>query len=553
MDNNFSGNQATGTGNQGMMSQVGQINQDFKERDIAQKAQSIGFGYVDIAKQPINPDVFDYISFDDCQRLKVLPFMILGDKLSVAMFDNQNPELLNLLKNLVQTRYLQILPYLASIEGIEKALEPFSNRYTAPTPTPATAPTEQNQSQNFETKIAYLKQLGDKLHKLGESQEGLNELEQGALLTEASDIHFQPSAGSTSVRFRIDGVLKTITELDNKVYNFFATQLKHKAGMKINVNDVPQDGRYSFSYENRQVDIRVSSLPTEFGDSIVLRILDNQNVDLDLVKLGYTDPTLSLLVNAQELSQGMIMVTGPTGSGKSTTLYTLLKNFNDEESKVITLEDPVEYKIPGVVQSPIKKASGYTFAKGLEAILRQDPDVIMVGEIRDENTAETAAQAALTGHVVLCTLHTNNALEALPRFINMGVKPYIAAPALNVIVAQRLVRKLCECKQNNPNLSPEELQFLQKELGNDLDLSQIAQPTGCDNCHNTGFKGRIVIAEGFKVNDELEEMILAEAPLSAIKQVLVEKMGMQTMLKDGLKKVLAGLTTVKEIKRVATL
>jgi len=532
---------------------VDRINQDFKEKEIEARAKELGFGYVDILHKPINPDVFELIDYKQAQEAKLVPFSQLGNTVYVAISDPNDPLTKKILSDLTKERYFDVRPYLASTEGIATALAQFAEMFkdhvaVAKPETPAT-------SEDYMVEIAALEKIGAKLHQLGDSQEGLQELELGALSTHASDIHFQPEGNKAMVRFRIDGVLHPVTQLDASVYKFFATQIKHKAGMKINVTNVPQDGRYTLETADHKVDIRVSSLPTEFGDSIVLRFLDTKEQVFELEALGYREPTLSLLKNAQELSQGMIMVTGPTGSGKSTTLYTLLQAFNQPERKLITLENPVEYKLAGVVQSPINEEEGYTFANGLESILRQDPDVIMVGEIRDISTAETSAQAALTGHIVLCTLHTNNAIEAIPRFINMGVKPFIAAPALNIIVAQRLVRKLCVCKEQR-TITEMERKFMmdiiaRRETPIIAIPDMVFAPKGCQLCSHTGFKGRLVIAEGFKVNEEIEELILNQGSLQEIRNIVINKQQMRTMVEDGIGKVVEGITTVDEVKRVA--
>lgn len=549
------GQQHAQTGNVPINAAVSQINQDFKEKEVAEMAKKLGLEYVDILHQPVNPDVFDIMPFAAAKQAMVLPFSHIGNNVALAVANPQDPQVQELVQKLQTEKYLTVKLYLASPEGISRALEPFAQRFAEPKMDTAKLVQAESVPMGREEKLAVLQKLGQSLHQLGESMEGLQQLEQGALMASASDIHFQPEVSGAKVRFRIDGVLQLVTTLDPAIYQFFVTQIKHKSGMKINVTDVPQDGRYSFQAGEQKVDVRVSSLPTEFGDSLVLRLLDAKDKILDLVQLGYAEPALSLLEGAKELSQGMIMVTGPTGSGKSTTLYTLLKAMNTPERKVITLEDPVEYKMEGIVQSPIKADAGYTFDKGLEAILRQDPDVIMVGEIRDQITAETAAQAALTGHIVLCTLHTNNAIEAIPRFINMGVKPFIAAPALNIIVAQRLVRQLCDCKQP-ATISEKDQKFIDQVLATMPDLgtnqpTQLFAPGGCEKCSSTGFKGRLVIAEGFKVTEALEELILAQASLQAVRKQIIEEQKMRTMVQDGIIKVLQGLTTVDEVKRVA--
>lgn len=543
-------------------STVEKINQGFKEKEIADRAKELGLGYVEIQKHPVNPDVFEFVPYQKAKTAELIPFSRIGNQISVAVVNPNNPETKQIIEDLKTQHYLQVKTYLASKEGILQALNIFADHFLDQyaQSEPQTVATQNTTPADYREEIAVLKTLGETLHNLGESQEGLEALEDGAFRSGASDLHFQPGPQKTVVRFRIDGVLNKVTELDNKVYQFFLTQIKHKSGMKINVVDVPQDGRYSLTIADKKVDVRVSSLPTEDGESLVLRLLDSNQAIEDLVSLGFSEPLLSQLEAAKKLSQGMIMVTGPTGSGKSTTLYSLLRDYNQPDRKVITLEDPVEYKIPGVVQSPIAPLKGYTFEKGLEAILRQDPDVIMVGEIRNKATAETSAQAALTGHIVLCTLHTNNAIEAIPRFINMGVKPFIAAPALHLIVAQRLVRRLCsDCKKAQP-IAPDEKAFIESVLAS-IVLSEGAAlpnmpetlftPIGCEKCSETGYKGRTVIAEGFIVTESVAELILKESSTKTIRELLIKEQKMTTMLQDGVLKVLNGTTSLAEIRRAA--
>jgi type II secretory ATPase GspE/PulE/Tfp pilus assembly ATPase PilB-like protein len=388
--------------------------------------------------------------------------------------------------------------------------------------------------------------------KLGSvpAEEALNLLDIGAIKTKASDIHYEPSELETVVRFRIDGILHIVFTLPNDTYHRIADQIKFKSGMQLNINAIPQDGRYVFTFNERKIAVRVASIPTPYGESFVCRYLPSDVKALTLEELGFQGQALKALQDATKISQGMVLVTGPTGSGKSTTLYSMLNLMNSPEKKTITLEDPVEYYIRGVVQSQISEKSGYSFAAGLRSILRNDPNIVMLGEIRDLETAQTATQAALTGHVLLSTLHTNSALEAIPRLTNMGLAPFMIAPALNTVVAQRLVRKICpKCSTLDPILDAEKKEFDTEKISIP---EKIPHAHGCDECSNTGYVGRLVIAEAITIDDEIKNLILTNASLTEIEAVALKK-GMTKLKQDGLNKVAQGLTTLEEVFRTTNL
>jgi type IV pilus assembly protein PilB len=374
----------------------------------------------------------------------------------------------------------------------------------------------------------------------------------------ASDIHLEPEERFVKVRLRLDGVLSDVAHLAKQYQKSLVSRIKILSKLKLNVENKPQDGRFSFQIEGHATDVRVSSLPSGYGESIVMRILSTENVGLDLDQLGFSQHSYALIKTELDKPNGMIVTTGPTGSGKTTTLYAFLKTLNQPGVKIITLEDPIEYKLEGINQTPIDPA--LTFAAGLRAILRQDPDIIMVGEIRDKETAETALQAALTGHVVLSTLHTNDAAGAIPRLINMEVKPFVIAPALNAIIAQRLVRKLCPDCKKEVALDETMLARVKRILSEIPKKSAVEVPAasalkfyhspGCDKCANTGYRGRIGIYEVIVKSDNLDKLIMAGASSFEIKKAVVED-GMVTMAQDGLLKALAGITDVEEVFRVA--
>ncbi|MBU1934907.1 GspE/PulE family protein, partial [Patescibacteria group bacterium] len=329
--------------------------------------------------------------------------------------------------------------------------------------------------------------------------------------------------------------------------------------LKLNVTNVPQDGQYSFIINKRKINVRVSILPSHYGETCVMRLLDSEKTFQDLGKLGFEGEPLKHLQEAIQLPHGMILVTGPTGSGKTTTMYSMLQSVDTKAKKVVTIEDPIEYNLDGITQSQVNPDVDYNFVVGLRAILRQDPDVIMVGEIRDLETAETAAQASLTGHLVITTLHTNSAIESISRMTNMGVKSFILAPAVDLIIAQRLVRTLCpHCAESKP-VTETEKEHIQKAIesiqAKGLEApkmpTELKHPVGCDACSETGYIGQIAISEVLRFTQELRNLILENKPMSEIFGYVGQHSKMLTLQEDGVLKVIRDLTTLDEVYRVA--
>jgi type II secretory ATPase GspE/PulE/Tfp pilus assembly ATPase PilB-like protein len=371
----------------------------------------------------------------------------------------------------------------------------------------------------------------------------------------ASDIHFEAEQEQALLRFRLDGLLYDISRFDKKIYESLLNRIKLVSGLKLNVISTPQDGRFTVKRDNADIEVRVSTIPSEYGETAVLRLLDPSAVALKLVDLGLRSDDLDLANTELKKPNGMVLVTGPTGSGKTTTLYAFLKEVHTSELKSITIEDPIEYHLAGIEQTQVDTERGYTFAAGLRSILRQDPDIILVGEIRDLETAETAIHAALTGHVVFSTLHTNDAVGAIPRLVDMGTKLSTIAPALNLVVAQRLVRKLCDaCKME---ISPDAalkanidkfISGLPARVSRDNIKIKLYSPKGCDKCNN-GYTGRIGVFELLQVNDELEGVIARDSTEEAIRKFAKSK-GMVGLQADGILKTLAGITTLDEVERI---
>ena len=380
----------------------------------------------------------------------------------------------------------------------------------------------------------------------------------GAISLDVSDIHIEPEEEKAKLRVRIDGVLHDVILFDLKSYNAILSRIKLLSGIKLNIINRPQDGRFTILLEEATIEIRVSTLPAEYGESIVLRILNPKSL-IETEALGLRKDIAEIFNKEIKRPNGMIIVTGPTGSGKTTTLYAVLKKINKPENKIITIEDPVEYHLEGLSQTQVDPARGYTFANGLRSIMRQDPDVVLVGEIRDKETAEIALQAALTGHLVFSTLHTNDAAGAVARLVDLGVRPVSIAPSINMVVAQRLPRKVCKKCVVFVSPTSTDLEKIRKGLAKvkkeiipaaffDKNL-KIPKAKGCENCNFTGYKGRIGIYETFLVDDEMERFILASPSIVDMRELAIKK-GMVLMHQDGLIKVLQGITTIEEVERV---
>jgi type II secretory ATPase GspE/PulE/Tfp pilus assembly ATPase PilB-like protein len=378
----------------------------------------------------------------------------------------------------------------------------------------------------------------------------------GGILLEASDLHIEPEKEQAKLRVRIDGILQDVLFFPENVYQALLSRIKLVSGLKLNVSDRPQDGRFSVSVENLLVEHRISVLPAEEGESIVIRILNPKSL-IDLEALGLRKDLLEDIKREIKKPTGMIIITGPTGSGKTTTLYAILKKIQRPEIKIITIEDPIEYHLKGISQTQVNPKTGYTFASGIKSIVRQDPDVILVGEIRDQDTAQTALQAALTGHLVFTTLHTNDAAGTVARLVSLGAKPSNIGPAINLAAAQRLIRKVCRKCSKLEKISPKDLKKLRRafsKLPKKIKVPKLNQTIkipkvkGCKFCNFTGYRGRTGIFEMFLVDEETKKFIFKNPSIGTLRNFAVKK-GMIPLQQDGLIKVLEGKTTIEEIER----
>lgn len=386
----------------------------------------------------------------------------------------------------------------------------------------------------------------------------------GTINVGASDIHIEPLEDGAKFRVRADGILQDVIIVDKKLYSSLLSRIKLLSKLKLNVSDRPQDGRFSVIMGDDEIEIRTSILPAEEGESVVLRILNPKDL-IDLEKLGLRKDLVQLFEKEIKKPNGMIIITGPTGSGKTTTLYAFLKKINNPKIKIITLEDPIEYHLKGISQTQVDAKKGYDFASGLRSIMRQDPDVVLVGEIRDLETANTAIQAALTGHLVFTTLHTNDAAGTISRLLALGEKAMNISPAVNLAVAQRLVRRVCKDCVTLTTPTKEELVIIKrgvKDISQEildqvkvkkekLDSIKIAKPKGCNACNDTGYKGRVSIFEVLVIDDEIEKFILTSPSIIALRDLAIKK-GMLLIRQDGFIKVLEKITTISEVNRVTT-
>ncbi len=372
---------------------------------------------------------------------------------------------------------------------------------------------------------------------------------QQAVLSGASDIHVEPQARNVRVRYRIDGVLHEVLTLPKYLHPPLSSRYKIMADMNIAERRVPQDGRIGISFQNKDYDLRVSCLPTQFGEKIVMRILDKGNVMVGLNRLGFFPDTLQALEILYTQPNGLLLVTGPTGAGKSTTLYSVLNRVNNNERNIMTVEDPVEYQVGGISQVQVNRKAGLSFGSALRSFMRQDPDIIMVGEIRDLETAELAIQASLTGHLVLSTLHTNDAPSSVTRMVDMGVEPFLVSATLIGALAQRLGRRICDKCKEEIEVPADSIRNLGYRPERDDETVRVSRGRGCETCRQSGYKGRIGIYELMTANEEISDLIVRRAPVNEIKAA-ARANGMKTLQEDGLRKVLAGITTPEEIARV---
>jgi len=496
--------------------------------------------FITLSHYEIDRQVLESIPESIVRKYKIVPVDKTGDTLTIALSDPSNIYLLDELRLLTKC---QIIPVISFESDISEAISRYYSR----------------EEDNFEEMLKDITDQEMEVIKEEEIEEDdtdlavevndapviqlVNLIISEAIKAKASDIHVEPYEKSLRLRYRIDGVLQEMTPPPKKFQNAIISRIKILSELDIAERRLPQDGRFKIRIQNRPIDFRVSVCPTAFGEKVVMRILDQSILMLGLADLGFEPDALKKFEESIRQPWGMMLVTGPTGSGKSTTLYSALSTINDPRKNIITIEDPIEYQLKGINQVQAKPEIGLTFAEGLRSFLRQDPDIIMVGEVRDLETAEIAVKAALTGHLVLSTLHTNDAPSSINRMTNMGVEPFLVTASINMIVAQRLVRRICENCKEVYKPSADLMAVLNVQ---DAKETKIYKGIGCDRCRMTGYKGRIALYEVMVVSDKMRDMIIEGISSSNMKKVAIEE-GMETLRQSGTKKVLEGLTTPEEV------
>lgn len=518
-----------------------------EEREAQGRASTLGLQYVNLQNFPLDLTALATFTEQEARDTESIPFFKDHKDVRVGTNNPNNPALKLKLKEMageykVTLYYISASSYQSTLKFFDKVVRPTSK---------------------FQDTIQFSKTAGSSdlqaalENPASSASDVLNEIFKAAVIKNSTDIHLEPEERMVKVRFRVDGVLHDAAQLPKASYRGVISRMKLLAKLKLNIENEAQDGRFTVMNDGSPLDVRVSVLPSSYGEAVVMRLLGIGSANLKVSELGLTGKASEIVKEQLAKPNGMILTTGPTGSGKTTTLYAFLRELNHPGVKIITLEDPVEYKVEGIQQTPIDHRVDFNFAKGLRAVLRQDPDVVMVGEIRDPETAETALQAALTGHVVLSTLHTNDAAGAVPRLVTMGVKPYTIAPALNAIIAQRLVRRLCSACIKPADLPAPMLEKIQRILSEIPKAAGVEIPkglqfyhsTGCAECGGLGYKGRVGVYEVIEVNDVLRELILKDPSIIDIKKSAKEN-GTMTMVQDGLLKALAKITDVEEVFRV---
>jgi type IV pilus assembly protein PilB len=508
---------------------------------VAILSEQLGLEFVDLTETQMDASAMAMVPEVTARRHNCIPVRFEDGKLVVAMADPANVIAIDDIRALTGKEIRAVVATKADV--VAAIGRSYRLDRTAETLAEEAAADVKDEEQSLEAQLATAGAEDAPIIKL------VNLLITQAVNDRASDIHIEPGEHGLRVRYRIDGVLHEVMNPPKSVQAGIASRLKIMAEINIAERRIPQDGRISITLQGKSIDIRVATLPTVFGEKIVMRLLDKSSVMLQLSDLGFLPQNFQRFQESYSKPYGAILVTGPTGSGKSTTLYATLNILNNTDVNIITVEDPVEYRLPGVNQVQTNPKAGLSFASALRSILRSDPDIVLIGEIRDKETAQIAIEAALTGHLVLSTLHTNDAPSALTRLVEMGIEPFLVASSLDSVLAQRLARKLCSrCKE--PYMpSEDELTAARFPFDAQEELPKLYRPVGCTSCGNTGYRGRMAIHEVMPVTEEIERMVAEHASAEAIGQVAREQ-GMITLRQDGMEKVRQGLTSIAEVLRV---
>ncbi len=511
-----------------------------KEKIIDFLGRHLGIPYVDLKGYLIDPRVIELVPEEMVRKYKLVPLFKIENNLTVAMVD---PLDIAAIDALVHRTRLTIEPMVSTEEDVIKAINQYHSRARD-----SEGVLSKDSDLDLVSGVEVSEQKLESIAGIPPIIRLVNEIILEAVRERASDIHLEPEEQNLPVRFRIDGVLREARVLSNKLELAIVSRIKIMAGLDIAERRIPQDGSFTVTVENRPIDLRVSTFPMAFGEKVVMRVLDREKFLLGLEQLGFLPQTLKVFNSLMKRPHGIILVTGPTSSGKTTTLYAVLNTIKSVEKNIITIEDPIECTIPTVKQSQINLKAGLTFARGLRSFLRQDPDIIMVGEIRDYETAEIAIRASLTGHLVFSTIHTNDAPGALTRLIDMGVAPYLVSSGIIGVLAQRLVRRICpQCKESYT----EDRETLTKLGLPGENKFKLYRGKGCAYCGGTGYYGRVGVFELLTMNNKIKELVMSQTPTNVLKEA-AEEAGMKTLWEDGLEKALQGITTIAEVIRVAS-
>ena len=519
--------------------------------------------YVNLLGTPINTDALRLIPENVATDAKLAAFALINKKVKIAARNPQDDKTQAVISDLTTKGYQPEL-YITSSLSLEKAWKMYKDlsfAYESKAGSLEISSEEIaeiiNEAKSLPTIISILENTmaAKKSYRISRI---LETVVAGALAIDASDIHFEPEEQYVQLRYRLDGVLQEVMRFDNETYGLILSRIKLISGMKLNIKKDSQDGRFSIRLPIGDVEVRVSILPGAYNESVVMRLLNPKSIDVPLESLGIHEKLLAILLKEIDRPDGMILTTGPTGSGKTTTLYSFLKKVHNSKVKIITIEDPIEYHLPGIVQTQVND-KGYTFLEGLRAAVRQDPDIIMVGEIRDNETADIAVNSALTGHLVFSTLHTNDAAGTYPRLIDLGVNSKILTSAIRVAMAQRLVRKLCvSCKKEVvlEGAAQQEIETMLATIEDKslipAERSKIWQPVGCDKCNKTGYKGRVGIYEAILTDKKIEDAVELNPSEREI-WAAAQGQGLLTMKQDGVLKILSGVTSLEELERVISI
>ncbi|MEK7462824.1 MAG: GspE/PulE family protein [Patescibacteria group bacterium] len=540
---------------------LSKLNREAEERDAQRKAEKLKLPYLNLALLPVETEALSLVPEKEARESGMAVIETKGEEVVFVALDPSDAKTQIEIKKL-EAKNLKPKIFIVSQSSLNKAWDYYKYLTKSTAPLMGRIDIDKDRIIALKGKLIKLDAVKSEIlafdFRNNPTGQILEIVLAGALGNRVSDIHLEPDEKSVRIRYRIDGDLRDVmTDLDKKIYHYLVSRIKLLANLKINVGDRAQDGRITMGMGDKDIELRVAIAPSEFGEVIVMRVLDPAAISLTLPQLGFREDDLEIVKVELKRPNGMILNTGPTGSGKTTTLYAFLKYINSADTKIITIEDPIEYHLEGIEQTQVDPDADYTFVNGLRSMMRQDPDIILIGEIRDRETSEIAIQASLTGHLVFSTVHANRASGAIPRLEDLGVKNTSIGPAMNLIIAQRLIKKLCvNCKEKTA-IADEMKQSLEKFVErlparvNKLNYKDfnIYKAVGCDKCSGIGYKGRVAIYELLKIDKEIENVLIKGGGEIEIDE-LARKKGMVTMQEDGILKTIQGLTTFEEVEKI---